>query len=207
MLSLQDIGGVSWQMKGKTTGLAGKIELIKIKGGMGFRDLQAFKLNMLVRQSWRLIHHSQSLFFQIYKARYFPKCSFMKVEIGHYTSYVWSLLAAREVIFAGSWCCVSDGRNIKVMSINGFPTLRYWLDRFRLPCVWDLINVQTKRWDRGKLQEFFAPSTRQEILALPLSNLDLGDPLIGNKIKLKFSLWRLHTRWHSSFSKGRELDS
>ena len=49
---------------------------------MGFRDLQAFKLDMLIKQAWRLIHHSRALFFQIYKARYFPKCSFMKAEIG-----------------------------------------------------------------------------------------------------------------------------
>jgi len=92
---------------------------------MGIRDLQAFKLDMLVKQAWRLIHHNQSLFFQIYKARYFRKCSFLKAKIGHYTSYVWSLLAAREVIFAGSWCRVGDGKNIKVMSINCFPTRQY----------------------------------------------------------------------------------
>ena len=156
---------------------------------MGFRDLQAFKLDMLVRQAWRLIHHSQSLFFQIYKARYFPKCSFMKVEIGHYTSYVWSLLAAREVIFAGSWCCVSDGRNIKVMSINAFPTLWYWLDRFRLPCVFET-SLMYKPSDGtvGNCKSFLLHPLAKKFWHYHYQIWTWVIPSFGSKIKLKFSL-------------------
>ena len=156
---------------------------------MGFRDLQAFKLDMLVKQAWRLIHHSQALFFQIYKARYFPKCSFMKAKIGNYTSYVWSLLAAREVIFAGSWCCVSDGRNIKVMSINGFPTLRYWLDRFRLPCVFET-SLMYKPSDGtvGNCRSFLLHPLAKKFWHYHYQIWTWVIPSFGSKIKLKFSL-------------------
>ena len=75
----------------------------KVKGRMGFRDIQAFNVALLAKQAWRLIHHTHSLFYQVYKARYFPNCSFLEAELGHNPSYVWrSLLAARDIIRAGS---------------------------------------------------------------------------------------------------------
>ena len=70
---------------------------------MGFRDISAFNLAMLAKQVWRLIHNEQSLFYRVYKARYFPNCSFLMAELGSNSSVVWkSLLAAREVIREGS---------------------------------------------------------------------------------------------------------
>ena len=76
-----------------------KLCTTKKKGGMGFRDKQVFNLAMLAKQDWRLLHHTHSLFYWVYKARHFPKCSFMEAELGHNPSYVWrSLLVAREVI-------------------------------------------------------------------------------------------------------------
>lgn len=54
----------------------------KDRGGMGFRDIQAFNLALLAKQTWRLIHNNHSLFFHVYKARYFPNCSFMDAVLG-----------------------------------------------------------------------------------------------------------------------------
>lgn len=70
---------------------------------MGFRDLHAFNLAMLAKQAWRLVHDNRSLFYRVYKARYFPKYSFMEAELGNNPSFVWcSLLAAREIIKEGA---------------------------------------------------------------------------------------------------------
>ena len=52
---------------------------------MGFRDIQGFNLALLANQAWRLIHNNHSLFFQVYKARYFPNCSFMDAVLGNNT--------------------------------------------------------------------------------------------------------------------------
>ena len=83
---------------------------------MGFRDIHAFNL---AKQAWHLLHHTRFLFYKVYKARYFPNCSFLEAELGHNPSFVWgSLIVAREVIVAGSRWRVGDGSHILVSSSN-----------------------------------------------------------------------------------------
>ena len=54
----------------------------KKERGMGFPDLHAFNLVMLSKQSWRLTQDTNSLFYRVYKVRYFPYCSFMLAQLG-----------------------------------------------------------------------------------------------------------------------------
>ncbi|XP_075660877.1 uncharacterized protein LOC142630725 [Castanea sativa] len=49
----------------------------KAKGDMGFRDLKAFNLALLAKQGWRLQHESNSLFYHVFKSKYFPDTSFI----------------------------------------------------------------------------------------------------------------------------------
>jgi len=44
----------------------------KKEGGLGFRDIHAFKLAMLAKQCWRLWCMPESLCARILKAKYFP---------------------------------------------------------------------------------------------------------------------------------------
>ena len=93
----------------------GKLCKPKDKGGMGFRDIHAFNLAMLAKQSWRLIQGGPSLFVRVYKARYFPNNSFMDADLGANPSFVWrSLLEARDLIRAGTAWIVGDGQSISV---------------------------------------------------------------------------------------------
>lgn len=57
-------------------------------GGIGFRDLHAFNLALLAKQAGSLVQKKDSLFYRIYKARYFPTTTFLDAEIGHNPSYV-----------------------------------------------------------------------------------------------------------------------
>lgn len=72
-----------------------KMCLPKEQGGLGFRDLKTFNLALLAKQGWRLQNHSNSLLYQVFKAKYFPHSNFMDAVMGSYSSYVWrSILAA-----------------------------------------------------------------------------------------------------------------
>ena len=147
---------------------------------MGFRDIQTFNLVMLAKQAWRLIHHTHSLFYRVYKARYFPNCSLMEAEIGHNPSFVWqNLVAAREVIMEGSRWKVGNGRQIRAESGNWLshkPTFRR--EEWPNLRVGDLIDDRAWEWKRTMIAEIFAPKTCEEILAIPLCRERTQDTLI-----------------------------
>lgn len=152
----------------------------KKMGGMGFRDLHAFNLALLAKQAWKLVQQTDSLFYRIYKAKYFPTSTFLDAEMGHNPSYVWrSLLSAREVILAGSKWQVGNGETIKILSHEWLPHPPGLIgDITENMCVKELINQQTKQWDRGKVNSLFDEATRQEILAIPLTQVKEKDKVI-----------------------------
>ena len=140
---------------------------------MGFPDLRAFNLAMLSKQAWRLIQDTHSLFYRVYQARYFPNCSFMMAELGSNPSFVWrSLLAARDIIYAGSQWRVGDGRDIGVFTHKWLPQTPTPLHEGALGIqVRELINEDSRQWDQGKLEAMFTQDTVQEIMTVPLTNL------------------------------------
>ena len=69
--------------------------LLKEKGGMGFQDLKLFNLALLAKQGWRLQTNSSSLFYRVFKEKYFLSCDFVEASMGCQPSYAWrSIMAA-----------------------------------------------------------------------------------------------------------------
>ena len=76
--------------------------LPKEDGGLGFRDIHAFNLAMLAKQSWRRLKNLDSLCARVLKAKYFANSSVIDAMPKSNMSYTWrSILRGLEVIKKG----------------------------------------------------------------------------------------------------------
>ena len=115
---------------------------------------------MLAKQPWRLISQQTSLFFQVYKVRYFPNGSFVDASLGSNPSYMWrSVLKAKDIILARSKWKVGSGDLIHIFYHQWLPRPLCLRKEGLGPMkVGELINVETRQWDRAKLAYWFEPT-------------------------------------------------
>ena len=66
---------------------------------MGFRDLVIFNDSLLAKQAWQILHNKTSLFYKVFKARFFPNTTIMEAANTRMGSYAWkSILKGRDII-------------------------------------------------------------------------------------------------------------
>ena len=96
----------------------------KSEGGMGFKELSLFNEALLAKQTWQLLHNKNSLFYRVFKSRFFPNCSIMEAKEGHGGSNAWkSNQKGRGVIRRGVKWRVGNGESIKIWGNNWLPTI------------------------------------------------------------------------------------
>jgi len=67
--------------------------------GLGFRDIHAFNLAMLAKQSWRPLKNSDSLCARVLKAKYYANSSVLDAMPKSNMSYTWrSIIRGLDVI-------------------------------------------------------------------------------------------------------------
>ena len=95
----------------------------KGQGGMGFKDLTIFNEAMLAKLAWRLLHDDKSLFYRVFKARFFPRETILEAKESSFASYAWkSTLKGRDVILQGALWRIGDGKRVRIWGDNWLPS-------------------------------------------------------------------------------------
>lgn len=149
----------------------------KIQGGMGFKDLSRFNDTLLAKQTWRLLHDKTSLFYRVFKAKFFPNCTIMEAANPNSASYAWrSILRGREVIKQGAIWRIGDGKTVEI-----------WGDRWLLvkhsprivsPRVDVLADSKVSKlmdqdrgcWNREIIEATLLPFEAEIVQKIPLCN-------------------------------------
>ena len=86
---------------------------------MGFKDLSLFNDALLAKQTWRLLHDTNSLFYRVFKAKLFPNLSVMEATNLANALYAWkSLMQGREVIKRGGPWRIGLGNSVHIWGDN-----------------------------------------------------------------------------------------
>ena len=125
----------------------------KTQGGIGFKDLYLFNDVLLAKQTWRLLHDKSSLFYRVFKAKYFPDTSVMEAKILANSSYAWkSIMKGRNVIKQCAKWRIGLGRAIHIWGENWLPNsghpkvLSPRIEGKGVNLVADLIDLVNKEW-------------------------------------------------------------
>ena len=162
----------------------------KLKGGMGFRNHQAFNLAMLAKQGWRLLSNPHSLVARIYKAKYYPHGDVLNSKSGSNPSYAWrSIFNSLHVIRRGTRWRVGNGRQIHIWEDKWLPTPSTYkvispAHPFNdFPMVSALIDIEKRSWKADLVRSMFLPFEANTIINMPLSHNLPEDKIIwvGNR--------------------------
>ena len=157
----------------------------KIEGGMGFRDLRAFNVALLAKQGWRLQQGGNSLFYRVFKNKYFLDEDFIHARKGHHPSFAWrSIWSAQSLISDGVKWQVGNGKHINIWKdkwTNNPTTFRISSPQRILPVetrVSALINAKSGAWKTSMIREVFLEHDADSILSIPLSTTLRADSLV-----------------------------
>ncbi|KAA3454812.1 reverse transcriptase [Gossypium australe] len=153
----------------------------KNEGGLGFRDLAQFNIALLAKQGWRFLTNPDSLVAQVFKAKYFLGVDFINSQLGNKHSFVWrSIWAAKGVLEKGIIWKVGTGINISIyrdvwVSSYGNSRLLSAGANLSLSTVAELIDNQSREWNREVIRHTFAADEADRILRIPLARIPHED--------------------------------
>ena len=157
----------------------------KEQGGMGFKDLSRFNDVLLAKQTWRLLHDKSSLFYWIFKARFFPNYSIMEATCPSSASYAWrSIIKGRDVIKRGAIWRIGDGKSAHIWGDRWLPqkhsalVLSPQVDGLAEAKVQNLIDEERKCWKTELIDETLLDFEATLVKSIPLCLTEQPNELI-----------------------------
>ena len=92
------------------------------EGGLGFKDLRALNSSFLAKQYWRLVKNQNSLFYKVFRGKYFRLGDVMTAKLGNNPSWAWhSLLEGKKIIEKGLIWRIGNGLNVRIFEDPWLP--------------------------------------------------------------------------------------
>uniref|UniRef100_A0A2N9FGA8 Reverse transcriptase zinc-binding domain-containing protein n=1 Tax=Fagus sylvatica TaxID=28930 RepID=A0A2N9FGA8_FAGSY len=157
----------------------------KQDGGLGFRDLHSFNITLLAKQGWHLLTQPQSLFYRVFKEKYFPHHSFIHAQLGSHPSFFWSsVMAAQPLILDGLRWKVGNGRTINIWTDPWLPTnpIRR-ANTVGFDTVDQLIDPDFRSWNLQLLEQLFTDREVSQIVSITLGTTSRLDQLTWRHIE------------------------
>ena len=152
---------------------------------MGFKDLANFNDALLAKQAWRLLHNKNSLFYRVFKPRFFPDCSVLEATDSTLGSHAQrSILKGRDVLLQGARWRVGGGESISIWNDAQLPSIDHpkilsqVVPGFEDAKVSDLINPIQRRWESDLIRGLFLLEEAELILSIPLNYHPTEDKVI-----------------------------
>lgn len=100
-----------------------KLGAPKLKGGLGFWDIEALNFALLAKQVWRIISCSHSLVAMVLKENYFKHVNAMEARVRGNVSMMWrSIISSWAVLKIGAWWRLGNNKSIKFWKDKWLPT-------------------------------------------------------------------------------------
>ncbi|KAG6678721.1 hypothetical protein I3842_14G094800 [Carya illinoinensis] len=152
---------------------------------MGFRDFEFFNTALLAKQAWRIIQFPASLPSQVLKAKYFRNSNFLQSKLGARPSLIWrSIYSSRALIEKGSIWRIGNGRETKIWKDRWLPQPSSYMVQGHgqimdeEAMVSELIDENTRQWDREKILRLLGPSNAAVIQKIHVSTSGARDRLV-----------------------------
>ncbi|KAL5847619.1 hypothetical protein ACOSQ3_011143 [Xanthoceras sorbifolium] len=155
----------------------------KLKGGLGFRNLESFNQSLLAKQGWILLEYPDSLAARVLKGLYFPHTHFLDAAAKQGASLIWrSIVWGRQLLVKGLRWRVGNGSTISVFQDKWIPPPSSFkiLVPTSLPGsmkVAELCSV-SGGWNSSFIRSHFSPLDAAAILSLPSPSFSSPDRLI-----------------------------
>ena len=137
---------------------------------------------LVAKLTWEVVLNEDKIWVTVLKKKYVRNRNFMKNPIPKNASWAsQSIFACREVIKKGMCHRIGNGFNTWIWEDPWIPNEPGFIPQARsgaidnVHLVTDLIDQDTRQWDRGKLSILFEPATVNRILNIHLPRQLLGD--------------------------------